>query len=288
MFKIGDVDIQLVNESVTLVDAGGPFGLVPRALWSRYMQPDPLHNNLLPMWQNCLLVRVAGKIAVVDTGYGTKHDTLNKRILKLQRPRGTLVEGLARAGVAPEDVDLVIDTHLHGDHCGGNTTFDADGVPRPTFPNAEYVVQRREYFDAARPNERTRATYLPENYEPLFDTKQLTLLDGDTELLPGIHGVVTPGHTPGHMSVVFEGGDDKAIFVCDMASYAVHFERLAWMTAYDVEPLVTLETKRHWQAWALEHDALVISAHDPARYAGRLRKNEKGNPTFAPVAVTFA
>ena len=98
MFKIGDVDIQLVNESVTLVDAGGPFGLVPRALWSRYMQPDPLHNNLLPMWQNCLLVRVAGKIAVVDTGYGTKHDTLNKRILKLQRPRGTLMEGLARAG----------------------------------------------------------------------------------------------------------------------------------------------------------------------------------------------
>jgi len=286
MFKIGNIEIQFINESVTLVDTGGPFGLVPRSLWSRYM--EPADKNRIPMWINCLLVRVDGKTAVVDTGYGTKHDALNKRIIGLERPHGTLVEGLARAGVQPEDVDLVIDTHLHADHCGGNTTHDADGVPRPTFPNAEYVVQRREYLDAASPNERTRATYLPENFEPLFETKQLTLLDGDTTLLPGVRGVVTPGHTPGHMSVIFESEGQKAIFVCDMATYAVHFERLAWMTAYDVEPLVTLETKRHWQAWAVEHDALVLSAHDPVRYAGKLRKNEKGKPVFETVDVTFA
>ena len=286
MFKIGDIEIQLVNESVALVDTGGPFGLVPRSLWSRYM--EPADDNLIPMWVNCLLVRASGKTIVVDTGYGTKHEKLYKRIYHLTRPHGTLLEGLARAGVQPEDVDLVIDTHLHSDHCGSNTTLDADGNPRPTFPNAEYVVQRREYQDASSPNERTRATYLPENFEPLFETNQLTLLDGDTELLPGVRGIVTPGHTPGHMSVIFESNGEKAIFVCDMATYAIHFERLAWMTAYDVEPLITLETKRHWQAWALEHDALVIFAHDPARHAGRLRKNEKGKPVLEPVAVTFA
>lgn len=277
MLSIGRMTIQRINDCNVLVDAGGPFGLVPRSLWKHYFTPDD--NNLIPMCQNCLLVQVDGKNIVVDTGLGTKLNERQRGIWHLSRPDGGLVEGLARLSVTPEQVDLVIDTHLHADHCGGNTRLAEDGTTViPTFPNAEYVVQRREYEDAMRPNERTRATYLPENFEPLLKSGQMRLLDGDTELLPGVRGVITPGHTPGHMSVVFEDGGQTAAFVCDLASYAVHFERLGWMTAYDVEPLITLETKRRWQTWALEHDAALIFPHDSLRPVGKLRIDEAGKP----------
>ncbi len=136
-----------------------------------------------------------------------------------------MVAGLARLGLTPDDIDLVIDTHLHGDHCGGNTTYAEDGSVIPVFPNAEYVVQRREYEDASQPNERTRATYLAENFEPLVESGQMRLLDGDTALALGVRGVVTPGHTPGHMSILLESKGQHAAFVCDLASYALHFER---------------------------------------------------------------
>lgn len=268
MLQIGDIRIHLINDGDILVDGGGPFGLVPRALWKSILPPDD--ENLVPMTLTCLLVQVGGYNVVVDTGLGERLNERQRKIWRLSRPNGGLRDGLARLGLLPADVHLVIDTHLHADHCSGNMLFDAAGALRPAFPNAEYVVQRREYDDAMRPNERTRATYLPDNYHPLVQSGQMRLLEGDTEILPGVFGVVTRGHTPGHMSVRFESGGQHALFTCDMSSYAVHFERLGWMTAYDVEPLETLETKRRWQAWALEHDALLIFPHDPHTPVGRL------------------
>lgn len=282
MLKIGDFEIHLINDAVTHIDPGGAFGLVPRALWSRYMQPDD--NHLIEMWQICLLVRAHGQLIVVDTGSGTKLDEKHRRAWHMTHTGG-LVRGLAHLGVQPEDVDWVIDTHLHSDHAGGNTSYADDGTLVATFPNAQYVVQRREYDDAMQPNERTRATYFPENYHPLVESGQMRLLDGDTEFLPGITGIVTPGHTPGHMSVRFASNDQHAAFVCDMATFAVHFERLGWMTAYDVEPLVTLETKRIWQEWALATNAIIIFPHDPTRPAGRLTRNDKGYTLLEPVTV---
>lgn len=287
MITIGDIEIHLISDGVVWVDRGGPFGLVPPALWRAIQPPDD--QQRVPMSLNCLLVRAGGQTIVVDTGLGTKLNDKERRIWGLQRPTGTLLDGLARLGVAPEDVDLVIDTHLHGDHCAGNTTLDgASGEDvRPTFPRARYVVQRREYEDAMRPNERTRATYFPINYEPLVTGGQMTLLDGDAEVAPGVRVVVTPGHTPGHQCVLFESGGQHALFVADLASYAVHFERLGWMTAYDVEPLVTLETKRRWQEWALETDALLIFQHDTRVPAGRLVRDGKIR-RIEPIPVTFA
>ena len=285
MFSIGEIEIHAISDGVVWMDSGGPWGLVPRALWSRTLQPDDLHR--VPMILTCLLVRAGGRTIVVDTGLGDKLDAKTRELWNLQRPHGTLIDGLARLGVAPEAVDLVIDTHLHADHCAGNTRFDADGAPVATFPNAEYVVQRREYEDAMRPNERTRATYFPMNYAPLAETGQLRLLDGDTALLPGVRVAVTPGHTPGHQCVVFESGGQSALFVADLASYAVHFEKLGWMTAYDVEPLVTLETKRRWQAWALNTHSLLIFQHDTHTLAGHLVEDERGRRTIAPVAAEW-
>jgi glyoxylase-like metal-dependent hydrolase (beta-lactamase superfamily II) len=286
MIQIGDIQIQYVTDGTVHVDAGGPFGLIPRALYRRILEPD--ENNLIPMALHCLYVRADGKNIVIDTGLGTKLTDKMIQNWALIRPTGGLVDGLARLGIRPEDVDLVIDTHLHGDHCAGNTRFNADMTEIvPTFPNAEYVVQRREYEDAMQPNERTRATYYPVNYEPLVASGQMRLLDGDTEILPGIFGVVTRGHTPAHQSIHFESQGQHALFVSDLASYAVHFERLAWMTAYDVEPLCTLETKRKWQRWALETGALLLFQHDPNILAAYFR--QEGDRRFLePVKVTVA
>ncbi|RMG88495.1 MAG: MBL fold metallo-hydrolase [Chloroflexi bacterium] len=286
MLQIGDICIHFINDADTMVDPGGAFGLVPRALWSRYFTPSPEH--LIPMMEMCLLVQVNGKNIVIDTGMGTKLGPKLEAQWHLSRPNGDLVAALKRLGIQPEDVDMVIDTHLHADHCGGNTRFDADGNIVPTFPNAEYVVQRREYEDASHPNERTRATYVAANFEPLVQSGQMRLLDGDTELAKGVWGIVTRGHTPGHMSIRFESGGQYAAFLCDLSTYAVHFERLGWMTAYDVEPLYTLETKRIWQRWALEHHAVVIFPHDPFRPAGYLQLDERGKPQLDPITVDFA
>lgn len=286
MLQIGHLRLHLINDCRVKSDPGGMFGLVPRALWAPLMPPD--ENHLLTMHHHCLLVQTGDKNIVVDVGYGHKLLEKQQRILGLERPNGSLLDGLARLGLSPADIDLVIDTHLHGDHAGGNTRLDEQGRVQPVFPNAEYVVQRREFEDAMRPNERTRATYLLENYQPLAESGQMRLLDGDTELAPGVCGVVTPGHTPGHMSVRLESGGQHAAFVCDMASCAIHFERLGWMTAYDVEPLVTLETKRRWQQWALETGALLIFPHDPLRPAGRFLPGDDGKPRVQPVDVPFA
>jgi glyoxylase-like metal-dependent hydrolase (beta-lactamase superfamily II) len=284
MLQIGSIEIHLINDCTTLVDGGGAFGLVPRKLWQRYFTPD--EDNLIPMCQTCLFVRAGDKNIVVDTGLGTKLNDKARRIWNI-RGEGGLIRGLGMLGIAPSDIDLVIDTHLHADHAGGNTSWDAAGKLIPTFPNAEYLVQRHEYEDAMQPNERTAATYLPMNYQPLVESGQMRLLDGDTEILSGIWGIVSRGHTPAHMSIRFEGGGKAAAFLCDLASYAVHFERLGWMTAYDVEPLQTLESKRIWQQWALENDALLIFPHDKKRPIGKLKRLEGDSLIFEAIDEPF-
>jgi glyoxylase-like metal-dependent hydrolase (beta-lactamase superfamily II) len=199
------------------------------------------------------------------------------------------LDGLGRIGVQASDIDLVINTHLHADHCGGNTMFDEDGVTViPTFPNAEYVVQAREMLDATHPNERTRSTYLSQNWDVLRQRGQLRLLYGDTQLADGIWGILAPGHTPGLMAIRIESMGQHVAFVCDMASFAVHFEKLAWMTAYDIEPMVTLETKRIWQKWAFDADAVIIFPHETKRPMGKLIRNAKNQPEIVPINETWA
>jgi glyoxylase-like metal-dependent hydrolase (beta-lactamase superfamily II) len=286
MIQLGEMRVHLINDCTIKVDPGGAFGLVPRALWGPLLPPD--ENHLVPMVQVNLLVQSGGKNIVIDTGYGQKLAEKQKAHMAFTRPNGDLVEALGRCGVRPEDVHLVINTHLHGDHASGNTRYADDGQTLlPTFPNAEYVVQRREYEDAMHPDERTRATYFPINYEPLLRSGQMRLLEGDLEIAPGIYGHITPGHTPGHMSVRLESGGQHLMFVCDLASYAIHFERLGWMTGYDVEPLRTLESKRRWQAWALSTDALMVFPHDSQRPIGRYRVNAVGKAMVEAVNEPF-
>jgi glyoxylase-like metal-dependent hydrolase (beta-lactamase superfamily II) len=269
--RFGNLELVLVSDGVYWEDGGGLFGLVPRALWEREMQPDD--RNRLPFENRCLLIQSDGQRILVDTGYGDKISDKERGFISLEG-EGRLLRSLAEVGVGAPDIDMVIDTHLHGDHCGGNTRYE-DGRAVPTFARATYVVQRLELADASWPNERTRATYLAENWEPVAQNGRLRVLSGNTRLTPEVRVVVMPGHTRAHQCVVVESGGRTAIFLGDAASWPVHMERLAWVPAYDVEPLVSVETKRNLARWAVETEALLIFDHHPTVAAGILRETER-------------
>lgn len=278
--QIGRVTIHHVLGESFRADGGGHFGLVPKVLWERVAEADEF--NRVDMVFNGWLIESDGRRILVDTGHGTKLDDKFKRHFAVEE-EGRLLDSLAALGVSPEDVDIVINTHLHADHCGGNTRQRGEQVVA-TFPNAEYWVQRLEYADALFPNERTRATYLAENFRPLEASGQLWLLYGDTRVTPEVRCMVTRGHTRAHQCVVVESEGQVAVCLGDLAPGAVHFERLAWVPAYDVEPLETIETKRRVRDWALETGAVLLFDHDPRVAAGVLRERD-GRFEVEPVSA---
>ena len=264
--KIGELEFFLVNDAWVEVDAGGPFGLVPRTLYQRHFTPSL--ENLVPMVLNCMLVRSQGKTIVIDTGLGEKLSGDRLAGWHLTRAEEGLVSGLGRLGVSPADVDIVINTHLHSDHCGGNTRLEGSEVV-PTFPRATYLVQRIEWADASHPDARTRGTYLSENFGPVMRRGQMRLLTGDYAVTDEVSCVVTPGHTRGHQSVMLRAGNWRGLYVADMASFAVHFLRTGWLTAYDVLPLENIATKERWQRWAAMERGWLLFEHDPGMPCGR-------------------
>lgn len=269
--QIGRAKLHLVSDGLVRLDGGGPFGLVPRTMWEKLLPPDEF--NRVPLRLYCLLIHSQGKTILVDTGLGDHLSDKQRQIYGLTRPNGGLIQALARLSLSPEAIDIVINTHLHADHSGGNTTpRGGNGGLIRTFPRAEYWIQRQEWADAAFPNERTRAVYLPQNFLPLKEAGQLRLLNGDTQVTSEVRTVITRGHTRAHQSVVIESEGEVALYTGDLATLAVHFERLAWVTAYDVEPLETIETKRRWQQWALERNAWIILPHDTQTPLARLQQ----------------
>lgn len=274
--QIADLEIHLISDGVAHVDVGGHFGLVPRVLYERYFHPAP--DNTIPQNLTSLLVRSEGKTILVDTGLGDKLGEKRRDQWGLDRGEGDLLTGLARLGVDPREIDMVVNTHLHWDHCGGNTRTVEGGVAA-RFPNATYVVQHLEWQAASRPDERTRGTYFAENFQPLLEQGRLRLLRGEEQLTRHLRCVVTPGHTRGHQSIVLEAGDWRGLFVADMAGFAVHMQRTAWLTAYDVLPLINIQTKKRWQEWALGSGAWLIFEHEPFTPVGRLSLRD-GNLTI--------
>jgi glyoxylase-like metal-dependent hydrolase (beta-lactamase superfamily II) len=269
--RLGNTSLYIVNDGFAWMDGGGHFGLVPKVLWEKVVQADEL--NRIPMALNCLLVVSEGKRILVDTGFGDKLSPKERQIYSIAG-ENRLVGDLCRLGFAPDDIDIVINTHLHSDHCGGNTIL-REGEVVSTFPRAEYWIQRLEWADARYPNERTRATYLTENFVPLEKRGQLRLLYGDTRVTAEVGCIVTRGHTRSHQSVVIESGGETAIYLGDLASWTIQMERLAWISAFDAEPLETIETKRRIKNWALEKNALLIFDHDSRVQMVYLRE-EKG------------
>jgi glyoxylase-like metal-dependent hydrolase (beta-lactamase superfamily II) len=268
--RLGNVELTTISAGRYWQDAGAHFGIVPRVLWEPIIDLDERHR--VPMALNCLLIRSAGKTILVDTGLGSKLSAKERDQFGFHSSQA-LLDSLQDKGLAPEDVDIVINTHLHSDHCGGNTSLDSNGRPRPTFPRAEYWVQRLEWADARYPNERTSRTYLPENLLPLEEEGQLSLLRGDTSVTDEVRCVVTRGHTRAHQSVVIRSQGETAIYLGDMAPWKENIQRLAWTPAVDELPLENMETKRSVRRWALEEKALLLFEHDPRIAAGYLRRS---------------
>ncbi|HLZ10201.1 MAG TPA: MBL fold metallo-hydrolase [Chloroflexota bacterium] len=278
--KIGGVTVDVLNDGYFRTDGGAMFGVVPKTMWERKLKPDDRNRVLMAL--RCLLLRVDGRTILVDTGIGNKHRLKEIEIFGIERQPGLLGE-LAAIGVGPDQVDIVVDTHLHFDHAGGNTRLEGD-IAVPTFPRAEYWVQRGEWEDATHPNERTRSTYLPENLEPIRDSGRLRLFDGPTEIASGVRWVMTPGHTPCHTCVLIESGQESILFTVDVCPFAAHLERLAWVPGVDLEPLVAMETKRRVIADVLANDRLVIFDHDPHVVSARLT-GSVARWTVAPVEL---
>ncbi|MBI4673158.1 MAG: MBL fold metallo-hydrolase [Chloroflexi bacterium] len=263
--RLGNIELFVVSDGFVRMDGGGMFGVVPRVLWEKILAPDEF--NRVKTALNCLVIVTREKTILVDTGLGAKLTA--KQEQNFARKGGAkLLTNLARIGFLPEDIDLVVNTHLHADHAGGNTKRIGQEIVA-TFPNAEYWIQRQEYLDASFPNERTKATYFADNFIPL---ERVCFLNGDTQVTAEVRTIVTPGHTRAHQVVVVESKGEKAMFLGDVAGRTVYLERLAWVPAYDIEPMVSIETKRHIREWAYEENMLLVFQHDAVMTLGRLRK----------------
>ena len=270
--RLGSSTLRFVSDGEYRLDGAGLFGLMPKTKWQELALPD--EHNRIRIQLFCLLIETEDQTILVDTGYGDKLSDTERSFMRLEG-EGRLLASLAECGVAPPDIDIIINTHLHGDHCGGNTRHDERGEPVPTFPNALYHMQRIELAAALFPNERTRVTYHRENIEPVERAGQLRVLYGDTRLTDEVRVILTPGHTPAHQSVVIESGGQTAVFLADTAHWPLHMENLEVLTAFDVLPLTTLETKRGLARWAIETGALLIFNHHPDGMAGYLHRTDR-------------
>ena len=276
---IGDIEVRYLDGGSFRLDGGAMFGVVPKVFWEKKSAPD--ERNRIHMRANSLLVRAHGKTIVIETGNGTKWDAKNRGIYAIQEG-DPLIDSLARQGVQPRDVDLVINTHLHFDHAGGNTRLESDRAV-PTFPRARYVVQRGELAHAATPTERDRASYFPENFQPITEAGLWDLVEGDQPILPGISVARIPGHNADIQAVLLTGGGKTLAFVADLLPTRHHIP-LPWIMAYDLFPLQTLETKRQWLSRMVAENWIVVFGHDPDVPAATLHQRD-GKIEIEPVEL---
>jgi len=279
-YRVGEFDLAVVSDGTMRLDGGAVFGLVPRVLWEPAVGSENIDSeHRIPLGLNCLVVRRGEDVLLIETGMGNK---LAGAVRERHYPGdyGHLLESLAKLDFRPEDMTAVANTHLHADHCGWNTVRKGDDVV-PSFPRARYFVQAGEYEAATHPNDRTRGTYFAENFVPLAESGQLELVDGEREILPGVRFVPTPGHTEDHAAVVLSSAGETAIYTGDMVHHAAQVERDAWTSAFDILPLVNLETKKKMAERAIRENALLICVHNAFPGVGRLRV-ENGRRRFVP------
>jgi glyoxylase-like metal-dependent hydrolase (beta-lactamase superfamily II) len=263
--KLGDLEFWILNDGGFRLDGGAMFGVVPKPMWEKKLPAD--ERNRISLEMNCLLVRAAGKTLLVETGAGDKWDPKRRDIYAIGNGK-RLPKQLAARGVGLDQIDYVVNTHLHFDHCGWNTRFE-DGRAVPTFPNAQYVVQRGELEHAKHPNERDRASYMTDNFLPIESAGKWWLLEGDREIVPGVEVIRVPGHNADMQCVRLSGGGKSAFFFVDLVPTTAHLS-YPWIMAYDLYPLTTLENKRKWIPEIAREGTLALFAHDAKVPAARL------------------
>ncbi len=270
---LGRLRMHAIQAGGQKLDGGAMFGVVPKPLWEKRIPAD--ERNRIQLGMRCLLIEHDVGLILIDTGAGNKEDPKFYDIYGVENAGSPtrLEDGIRAAGFEPSDVSLVINSHLHFDHAGGNTIKDASGT-RPALPNARYVMQRGEYEYATHTNERTAASYFRHNFVPLAEAGLVDFLEGEQEIVPGIRGIPTPGHTPHHQGLLIESDGEKAFFIADLAPTVAHLP-LAWIMGYDVEPLVTLETKRRILRRAADEDWLVVFEHDASTAWSKIEHDGK-------------
>jgi methylmalonyl-CoA epimerase len=266
---LGDLELITLSDGFFRLDGGAMFGVVPRTLWEKRLPPDD--RNRITLGLRPLVVR-GEKTLIIDAGCGDKMEAKSADIYGLEREYH-LDHSLREAGLAAEDIDIALASHLHFDHVGGFTSRAADGRLVPRFPRARYVVRRGEWDDATHPHERNRANYLEENFVPLADAGVLDLVDDDVEVMPGVRLRRSGGHTRHHQVVMIESGGRTAVFTADMFPTSAHAPD-PWIMGYDLYPMDTLGFKRAFAREAIGREYLIFFEHDPSLAAGIFREHD--------------
>jgi glyoxylase-like metal-dependent hydrolase (beta-lactamase superfamily II) len=281
---IGDFELTVISDGTYHLDGGAFFGVVPKTLWERRLPADG--KNRVPTGLNSLIVRTPGHTVLIETGIGNK---LSDKMVQIYGQPAQLLDNLSAAGFSPEDFDIVINTHLHFDHCGWNT-IRRGGQIMPAFPKAKYYVQEGEWQYAQNASERDRISYISDNYNPLVASGQMELLQGDREIVPGISVKVFPGHTAHMQAVTIASGGRTACYISDLIPTTAHLD-MAWSPAFDLYPLDTIASRKRYYAQAIPEEWLTVFTHDVKIPWGYVEKDEKGkylahpdltSPTRAP------
>ena len=266
--SLGDFELCAIRDGIYHLDGGAFFGVVPKTLWSKKASAD--ENNLVPAGLNSVLVRTGEKNLLIETGAGNK---LPEKMVQIFGQPAKLLEALSEAGLAPDDIDIVINSHLHFDHCGWNTVR-RNGKTIATFPRAQYYVQDGEWKHAHE-GERDAVSYLHENYDPLVESGQMKLLRGNQEIVPGISVEVFPGHTRDMQATLLQSGGKAACYISDLIPTSAHLN-LNWVMAFDLYPLQSIESRKRYYSRALAEGWLTMFTHDPKMPWGYVERDDSG------------
>jgi glyoxylase-like metal-dependent hydrolase (beta-lactamase superfamily II) len=270
--KFGDYRVEVVSDSEFRLDGGAMFGVVPRNLWSKACPPD--EQNRIRMNMNCLFLEGHGERILIDTGIGVKWSDKHRAMYGIDRKRSFDESLRSVAGVGSEDITIVVNTHLHFDHAGGNTALDASGTVSPAFPNARYFVSRDEYAHAEAPSERDRASYLPDNWRPLKDAGQLELKETEYEVVPGLRMETHAGHNRSMQCARLEQGSETLFGFADLVPMRAHVP-FAWIMGFDLYPVETLEAKKKLLPQAARENWTCLFYHDPDQALGRIVEDDE-------------
>jgi glyoxylase-like metal-dependent hydrolase (beta-lactamase superfamily II) len=267
---LGSFELSILSDGNYPLDGGAFFGVIPKVMWSKKIEADG--RNCVASGLNSLLVRTGAQNVLIETGIGNK---LSDRMIKFYGQPAKLLESFASSGISPDEIDVVINTHLHFDHCGWNTIRGTNGKIVPTFPRAKYYAPQGEWEYARHPSERDAISYISENYNPLVESGQMTLLKGGEEIVPGISVRTFPGHTAHMQAVMVQSGGKTACYISDLIPTTAHID-LAWGMSFDLYPLETIESKKRYYTQSISENWLTVFTHDPSTPWAHLEREKNG------------